>query len=148
MMMNHDRSQDPFDGVCPFHGDCLEGMASGPSMTKRWAISTHDMPPDHPAWELEARYLGQAVHNLCLFYSPQRVIMGGGVMKAPGLLPKIRTNVRNRSTVIWIHPSSKRKTINSLFCPNWGIVPVRWVPSPLHHSQHHPDSARRTHHAQ
>jgi fructokinase len=94
ILLNHDLKKDPFAGVCPFHGDCLEGLASGPSMTKRWGISTHDMPEDHPAWDLEAFYLGQAVHDLCLFSSPKRIIMGGGVMKKTGLLKKIRANVR------------------------------------------------------
>ncbi len=90
MLIKHDRSRDPFDGLCPFHGDCLEGLASGPSMTKRWGISTHDMPADHPAWDLEALYLAEAVHNMTLFCSPKRIIMGGGVMKKTGLINKVR----------------------------------------------------------
>lgn len=91
MLIKHDRAQDPFEGLCPFHGDCLEGLAAGPAISKRWGISTHDMPADHPAWDLEAIYLAQAVHNMALFCSPKRIIMGGGVMKVPGLLQKVRT---------------------------------------------------------
>ena len=94
MLVKHDRIRDPFEGICPYHGDCLEGMASGPAVTKRWGISTHDMPDNHLAWDLEAEYLGQAVHNMSLFYSPKRIIMGGGVMKIPGLLAKVRTVAR------------------------------------------------------
>lgn len=94
MLMKHDLARDPFEGICPFHGDCLEGLASGPAMSKRWELSTHEMPSDHPAWDLEALYIGQAIHNWCLVYSPKRVILGGGVMKKSGLLEKIRIVVR------------------------------------------------------
>ena len=94
ILMRHDFEKDPFAGICPYHGDCLEGLACGPAMTKRWGVSTHDMAPDHPAWDLEALYLGQAVHNFCLTYSPQKIILGGGVMKKPGLIEKIREIAR------------------------------------------------------
>ncbi len=96
MLLKHDPDRDPFAGSCPFHGDCLEGLASGPAITKRWGVSSQELPPDHPAWELEAVYLGQAVHNLCVAFSPKRVILGGGVMKVPDLLDKIR-NYAQRS---------------------------------------------------
>lgn len=95
MLINHDSERDPFKGICPFHHDCLEGLASGPSMIQRWGMSTYDMPENHPAWDLEASYLGQAAHNMTLFYSPRRIIMGGGVMKKPGLLQKVRIIARN-----------------------------------------------------
>ncbi|MCX6054466.1 MAG: ROK family protein [Chloroflexi bacterium] len=94
MLLHHDPKRDPFLGICPFHKDCLEGMASGPSMTERWGISTYEMEPSHPAWDLEAHYLAQAIHNLCLICSPQRIILGGGVMKNSELLQKIRKNVQ------------------------------------------------------
>jgi len=63
-------------------------------MTERWGISTHDMAADHPAWDLEALYIGQAIHNWVVSYSPKRIILGGGVMKKPGLLEKIRIVAR------------------------------------------------------
>lgn len=94
ILMNHDLEKDPFEGVCPFHKNCLEGLASGPSITKRWGISTQDLPEDHPAWDLEAEYIGQAVHDWVLAYSPMRIILGGGVMKKPGLIEKIRKVAR------------------------------------------------------
>ncbi len=50
----HDRQADPFAGVCPYHGDCFEGLASGPALEKRWGQSAETLPPDHPAWRLEA----------------------------------------------------------------------------------------------
>lgn len=92
----HDLVQDPFQGICPFHGDCLEGLASGPAMQARWGQPAEALPSDHPAWALEANYLGDGLANLILTVSPQRVILGGGVMQAPGLLPLVRARVHQR----------------------------------------------------
>jgi fructokinase len=89
----HDRSIDPFDGVCPFHGDCLEGLATGPAIERRWQAAPPSLPPDHPAWRLEAHYLALALSTFICTLSPQRVILGGGVMAQPSLLPRIRTEV-------------------------------------------------------
>lgn len=90
--IHHDRDQDPFEGVCPFHKDCLEGLASGPSICKRFNVEyAYQLPSDHKAWELEAYYLAQATLNYTLILSPERIIMGGGVMKSPGLIDKIRS---------------------------------------------------------
>jgi fructokinase len=85
---------DPFAGVCPFHGDCLEGLASGPALEARWHQPAKTLPPGHPAWQLEAHYLGLAVANLVCVLSPQRVILGGGVMKGRHLFPLIRVEVQ------------------------------------------------------
>jgi fructokinase len=89
----HDLDADPFPGACPFHGDCLEGLASGPAMKARWQQAAEDLPDDHPAWPLEARYLALAVVNVVCTLSPQRIVMGGGVMSHPRLLGLIRTQV-------------------------------------------------------
>jgi fructokinase len=90
--IQHDKGLDPFEGVCPFHKDCLEGLASGPSICKRFDVEfAHQLPQDHKAWDLEANYLAQATMNYTLVLSPQKIIMGGGVMKYPGLIQKIRT---------------------------------------------------------
>ncbi len=94
MRLPHDRQADPFPGVCPYHGDCLEGMANGPAMKARWGQPAETLAPDHPAWALEAHYLALAVANLVCTLSPQRVILGGGVMHGPGLLPLIRAEVQ------------------------------------------------------
>lgn len=77
----HDVAADPFPGNCPFHGDCLEGLASGPAIQARWGCPAAELPRDHPAWELEARYLALAVSNLACTISPERIILGGGVME-------------------------------------------------------------------
>lgn len=82
---------DTFDGICLYHGDrCIEGLASGPAMTKRWGVKPSDMPSDHIAWDLEARYLAGLCYNLMMLAVPQRVILGGGVMKQTHIFPLIR----------------------------------------------------------
>jgi fructokinase len=86
----HDWQADPFPGVCPYHGDCLEGMANGPSIEKRWGRKAETIPVDHPAWELEAGYLAFGLASLICTLSPQRIIMGGGVMQQAHLFPLVR----------------------------------------------------------
>jgi fructokinase len=80
---------EPFPGICPFHGDCLEGLACGPALEARWGQSPETLPADHPAWPLEAHYLALALVNLVCTVSPQRIVMGGGVMKQRQLFPLI-----------------------------------------------------------
>lgn len=86
---------DPFAGHCPYHGDCLEGLAAGPALEKRWGIKGQDIPEDHPAWEIEAYYIGQAIVNTILLLSPKKVILGGGVMHQHHLFPLIRREVQH-----------------------------------------------------
>jgi fructokinase len=93
MRLAHDWQRDPFAGICPFHGDCLEGMACGPALEKRWGQPAYTLPADHPAGELEAEYLALAVQNLVVTTSPQKVILGGGVMEQPQLFPTLRRRV-------------------------------------------------------
>jgi fructokinase len=79
-----------FAGVCPFHGDCLEGLASGPAILARTGAGLQDLDHSHPQWEIEADYLGQLCALLVVTVSPQRIVMGGGVMTQARLLPLIR----------------------------------------------------------
>jgi fructokinase len=79
-----------FAGVCPFHGDCLEGLASGPAIKARWGASLSELPRDHPAHDIIAWYLAQLVVTLQSIMEPGRVILGGGVMGTPGLIEKVR----------------------------------------------------------
>jgi fructokinase len=90
----HDRAADPFAGWCPFHGDCFEGLAAGPAIEKRWGTRAEELPADHPAWSLEARYIAYAVADFVCTLSPQRVVIGGGVMQQPHLLPMVQQQVR------------------------------------------------------
>jgi fructokinase len=86
----HDWARDPCAGSCPFHGDCLEGLASGPAIKARWGVSGRELPDDHPAWVLEAHYLALGLANWICTLSPQRIILGGGVMEHASLFPRIR----------------------------------------------------------
>lgn len=80
---------DEFPGVCPFHGDCLEGLASGPAIAARWGRPAVDLPADHPAWEMEAWYLAHGILSLLAIVSPARVIIGGGVSQADGFHARV-----------------------------------------------------------
>lgn len=90
ILIPHDFNADPFPGNCPYHADCLEGLANGPAIEKRWGQPGETLPEHHPAWPLEAHYLALGVMNLILTISPQRIVMGGGVMKQQQLFPLIR----------------------------------------------------------
>jgi fructokinase len=89
------RDDDDFPGFCPFHETCLEGLAAGPAIEKRWGARAETLAEDHPAWELEAHYLAFGVANLICALSPSRVILGGGVMEQLHLFPMIRTKVHD-----------------------------------------------------
>ena len=91
----HDLQADPYPGCCPHHGDCLEGLASGPALAERWGQPPEALPPDHPAWELEAHYLALALVNYICTLSPQRIILGGGIMAQAQLFPLIRQRVQS-----------------------------------------------------
>ncbi len=93
-LIPHDWQADPFPGACPYHGDCLEGLASGPALAMRWGKPAESLPPDHPAWELEASYIALALANLIYSFSPRRIVLGGGVMNHPGLHAAVRRKVQ------------------------------------------------------
>jgi fructokinase len=86
--------RDDFKGVCPYHGDCLEGMASGVSMEQRWGIKGHLLSADHEAWDIEAYYIAQACVNAVMSVSPQKIVLGGGVMNQEHLFDLIREHVK------------------------------------------------------
>jgi fructokinase len=94
ILIPQNRDEDPFPGACPFHGNCLEGLASGHAMERRWGVKAQFLEPDHPAWRLEAHYLGLALANLVCVLSPRRIVIGGGVMHNLDLFPMIRENLR------------------------------------------------------
>jgi fructokinase len=95
MRVPHDRTRDPYPGWCSYHGDCWEGLACGPAIGERWGVNARDLPPDHPAWALEAHYLALGLVNIITTLSPLRIIMGGGVMDQLHLFPLIRAEVRS-----------------------------------------------------
>jgi fructokinase len=93
MLIPHDRERDPFPGSCPFHGDCFEGLASGTAMRARWGRPGEELT-DPEAWDLEASYLALGLANVVLVLAAERIILGGGVGSAPGLLPRVRAHLR------------------------------------------------------
>jgi fructokinase len=90
----HPRDEE-FSGVCPFHGDCLEGVASGPAIVARSGARLEQLPMDHVQWEIEADYLGQLCALLLMTLSPQRIVLGGGVMSQTQLLAPIRRRLQH-----------------------------------------------------
>ena len=90
----HDRAADPFAGACPHHGDCWEGLAAAPALAARWGVSPQSLPDDHPAWALEAHYLALGLANIILTLSPERLVLGGGVLARSDLLERVRIDVR------------------------------------------------------
>jgi fructokinase len=90
----HDRQADPFAGLCPYHADCLEGLASGPAIAARWGQPAQTLPPEHAAWSLQARYLALGLTTIICTLAPQRLILGGGVMQQSHLFPRLRSEVR------------------------------------------------------
>ena len=90
----HSHERDPFNGSCPFHGDCFEGLASGPAIAKRLGVSGATVPEDDPFWDIEAEYIASALMNYILTLSPRIIILGGGVMQREFLIPKVKNRVR------------------------------------------------------
>jgi len=90
MLLQPAKNDPTPDGFCPFHKGCLEGLASGPAIAKRWGRKAYELPQDHEAWELEAWYLAQMCMNAICTLSPEKIILGGGVMQQKHLFPMIR----------------------------------------------------------
>jgi fructokinase len=91
----HDTKSDPYEGKCPFHKNCFEGLASGEAIKDRWGKPGEKLGKNHPAWDLEAKYISLAVINYICTLSPKKVILGGGVMKQKQLLPLIHDRVKS-----------------------------------------------------
>jgi fructokinase len=92
----HDWAKDTYPGICPYHGDCLEGLASGPAIEARWGMAAGSLPADHPAWELEAHYLALGLMSWVAILSPNRIVLGGGVMQQPQLFPLMRRKLQEQ----------------------------------------------------
>jgi fructokinase len=87
---------DQFPGICAFHGDCIEGLASGPAIEARAGMPAADLPPDHPAWNFVSHGLGQLMHTMVLTTAPARIFLGGGVLSAQAhLFDKIRAELKH-----------------------------------------------------
>lgn len=120
MRLPRDRHRDSFAGICPYHGDCLEGLTCGPALQAHWGVAAEKLPPDHPAWELEADYLALALHNLVCILSPQRIILGGGVAQQPILLPLVRQKLQTLLNGYVQHPAIINDIDNYVVAPGLG----------------------------
>jgi fructokinase len=119
------REGDKFPGSCPYHADCLEGLASGPAIEKRWGVRGEQLDPDHPAWSLEAWYLAQGVVSMAMILSPQAVILGGGIMAVPGILARIQSYADKHCAGYLEKPAGTKgwaQLIRSPLLPNPGLA--------------------------
>ena len=110
--------EDPMpEGICPYHPHCLEGLASGPSIEKRWGISAKELPQGHPAWDIESAYLAQLCASAMLTFSPEMIILGGGVMQQKFLLPMIREKTLKLLNGYIAHPAVSEGLIHYIVTP-------------------------------
>jgi fructokinase len=92
-------ARDPKDhgkSSCPYHENCLEGLACGPAIKLRYGKAAQELTDDEECLELESRYIGQALVDFICTLSPQRIILGGGVMHMPGLIERVRAQVQKQ----------------------------------------------------
>ncbi len=117
---------DTFDGVCPFHGNCFEGLASGPAIETRYNQKAQNLDQDNKVWEIEAYYIAQALVNYILILSPKVILLGGGVMHQKQLFPLIRTQVKELLNGYIQHPSILNCDENYItepgLCDNSGLL--------------------------
>lgn len=88
------RADDPYEGKCPYHKTCLEGLAAGPAIEARWGKKAAELADRPEVWELEAHYLAHAIVSYIMILSPQKIILGGGVMHQEQLMPLVRAKVK------------------------------------------------------
>lgn len=94
LKLRRNAAHDGFAGICPYHGDCLEGLASGPAILAAWGESLGTLPADHPAWAAQIDYLGQLCATLILSVAPEHIVLGGGVMSHARLIAGTRARTR------------------------------------------------------
>ncbi|MET0238515.1 MAG: ROK family protein, partial [Sphingobium sp.] len=108
-----------YAGCCPYHGSCVEGLASGPAIMARWGAPLSDLPEGHPAHEIIAWYLGHLASTILALLSPRCIVFGGGVMATPGLIDRVRTEARRLAGDYLMSSGGNRTTIEQ---PRLGSV--------------------------
>ena len=130
---------DPLpQGICPYHGCCLEGMAAGPAIKEKWGLSARELPESHPAWELESDYLSQLCAIAILAFSPEKIILGGGVMQQKFIFPKIREKTLKALGSYIVHPAVENGLRDYIVEPglgtNSGILGAWLLAKQAHHT--------------
>lgn len=120
IVLAHDRERDPYPGRCPYHGDCFEGMAAGPAIGDRWGRPAYELPPDHPAWDLEAHYIALALRSIICTLSPERIILGGGVMEQEQLFGLVRRKTQAYLNGYVQHPAVLEQIDSYIVPPGLG----------------------------
>jgi fructokinase len=118
--VQHDRNVDPFAGACPYHGDCLEGLISGPAIEQRFGRRGEELDDSDPFWDLAAGYLGAAIASYILVLSPSRIVIGGGIMQRSFLLPRIQVRVQRQLADYICNPALTQGISRYLVPPQLG----------------------------
>ncbi len=121
-MLIQPHPEDQFEGVCPFHGNCLEGMAAGPAIEKRLGIKGQDLAEDHPYWEIEATYIAQCAYNTTLMMSPDVIVFGGGVMHQQHMVDKVHAAFEKLVNGYVGYPNVKEYIVTPLLGDNAGTL--------------------------
>jgi fructokinase len=108
------------EGQCPFHRNCVEGYIAGPAISKRWGVKAEALPLDHPVWEEVADVMGYALMNLCLTLSPKRIILGGGVMSQPHIIPLIAGKTAQHLNGYILQPQLGKEMDRFIVAPGLG----------------------------
>ena len=111
---------DRYEGFCPYHKDCLEGVAAGPAIERRYGVKGTELPAHHEAWKLEAYYIGQALTSTVLLLSPEKIILGGGVMHQAQLFPLIREQLQQNLNGYVQHPMILENIDQYVIAPGLG----------------------------
>ncbi len=117
-----DREFEKDTNVCPFHPSCFEGRASGPAIEARWGTPGGDLPDDHPAWDLQAKYLAAGCVDLTAAWSPDLIILGGGVSQKAGLIDRVRREFEAMAGNYWTLPPLELYLQTPALEQNAGIV--------------------------
>lgn len=120
-LMLPDANDPTPDGFCPYHKHCLEGLAAGPAIQKRWGVPGSELPRDHAAWVLEANYLAEMCHNAIMTLSPQKIILGGGVMGQEFLIGLIRARTLELLNGYISSPEVERGLADYIVAPGLGV---------------------------
>jgi len=114
---------DTYKGHCPYHGNCLEGMAAGPAVEERWGKKGVELADNPKVWELESYYIAQAIANYTLCYSPNKIILWGGVMHQEQMFPLIRKQVQEMLNGYLNSPMIKDRIDEYIVAPGLGDEP-------------------------